>query len=479
VYDAFYPHRDGRRGADLCGSPSGASAAPHWLPPTIIAHSTCRNSAINPPVLEQNARGDELAVWVERNCASQARVVAVSREAGHRWGQPRRLGIADPQNPQRQVAAAIDGLGGATIVWTRPRGTLFAPESELMVTTRWPHARFGAAKPLDRRGGAFALAANASGETILAWQRMGPPSSRAAEGRVVAAIRRAGASAFGHAQTLSGPLVDITNSFGGHNGVQALPSLAVAPDGTAVAAWTRTDGSASDCCTSAEAAIVPPGGRFGAPTRLQPPQRYAQNEQTAVAVSSRDDAVVAWETPAYKDPGQDGLFAARWSGHAFSDPTTLVRLADLLPGAGLFDPRAALSPDGTATIWWSGLAGNCQQEAPYRAVALPPSGPVGAVRTISPGSPGTGVADFDLRPDPQGRLVSIWFTGRTIETDRYGNCVLQIGSVEGSIDGGPTIAAPVTAGRAGPARLGRAASGPTIIWAAGRRILATTLDEGP
>jgi len=97
----------------------------------------------------------------------------------------------------------------------------------------------------------------------------------------------------------------------------------------------------------------------------------------------------------------------------------------------------------------------------------------------SPGSPGTGVADFDLRPDRQGRLVSIWFTGRTIETDRYRNCILRISAVEGSIDGGPTIAAPATASAAGATRLGPAASGPTIIWAGGRRILATTLDEGP
>ena len=416
--------------------------------------------------VSQNARGDSVAAWVEKGCGASGRVLAVSRTAGHPWGRVRTMGRTSADD----VEVALDARGGATLAWTRVEdGDYYGQEAAIVVASRSPGRSFRRPRVLDKHGARPVLAGNARGEEILAWKHLFLPVKSAHNGVMVAAIRGARTARFAHPQALSGPLAGTPIGSGAEESAVTDLQAAIAPDGAAVATWARASGSGS---RAVEATMREPGGRFGSP--LQVSDAVASgNLASSAAIADARDAIVAWTTNA--SDSQDGVFAARWNGQAFTAPTTLMSAQGQAPGALFFDLHALLSRRGTATLWWDDHTG-CLAAGDYVIATLPLSGPSGAPRPATP--PNTTTGSFAATLDRQDRVVKAWSTGRTIETDRYGNCRFESTELQWSINDGPTFAGPASGPRWFQTQAFAADPGPpTIIWQNHGRLLMMTLDQ--
>lgn len=460
-------------GLAICASPQPVAAAPTWDKPILIAHTKCHHSVATAFRFVQNTRGDAVAAWDERDCGASGRILAVSRSAGHPWGHVRVMASATTY----WLQAALDARGGATLAWTPTPNDYFDNAAKVIVATRSPGGSFGKPRVIDRHGEDPVLAANASGETVLAWQHLFTPVTvpTGHAGVVVAAIREPNAARFAPPQTLSSRLVLIQNEFGGHSPVSAEIQAAIAPDGAAVASWTRTDGTTSDCCTSVEAALRLPGRRFGSPIPVSAPRRYQQPEPSVVAIANARDAIVAWTTGNTKADASGTVSASRWDGQAFQAPTALMRTDEQPPGTFFFDLHVLLSALGTATLSWD-LPEGCLPGVNYVIATLPPAGPSGSPERATPS--GLTVGAFAAALDTQDRVVTVWSGGTTVETDRYGNCQFKPANLSLSIDNGPTIGGPRSGPKTFDAAAFTAAPGPpTVTWQTHDRLYMMTLSQ--
>lgn len=125
-----------------------------------------------------------------------------------------------------QIAAAFSDDGTATVAWARP-GTDYEGGGTLEVFTRPKGGTFGAAQTLGEGAQGVALAGGPGGSAAVAWM-ITPNGGRDA---VLAALRPRAGGAFAAPQTISAA---------GHDALW--PSIAVTPDGDAVAAWVTNDG---------------------------------------------------------------------------------------------------------------------------------------------------------------------------------------------------------------------------------------------
>jgi hypothetical protein len=443
-----------------------ATAAPRWSKPLAVAH-TCPKGSATMPRAAQNARGDVLVAWSERYCApfddGRWRIVAVSRKAGHRFGRTRILHSGGRYWGQ-QLDVALDARGGATVAWAREpsHNTAPFPDTALLVATRRPGRRFGKPKLLDEHGGWFDLAVNSHGETVLTWAHFIPPNSRDRTGPLVAAIRPASATRFGAAQTLPGS-ADRVGS----------PTVAIGPDGASIASWARPNG----CCIDLDATIRPPGGAFGAPTRVASTARYLGQ---AIALSDDSAGVVAWSTaPDTSSPGppvphvRGEVLASRWNGQAFSAPDTVVSTFDALSG-----PEVLLAQDGKLTVEWyqgysrAGAGNSCGLPSRYATPAS--TEPSGTPTMISP--PNGIQAAFASALDAGSRLIRTWFQATAVDYERYNNCYIRASRIAASIDGGPTIHGPEVRGPA-EATFAGAVPAPLLVWTDRNRVLTSTLRD--
>jgi hypothetical protein len=456
-----------------------AVAAPRWSKPALVSKTQCRKGYATRVQAAQNARGDAVVAWVEEHCATfydgRWRIVAVSRKAGHRFGRSRII-HSGGHVTEVQLGVALDEHGGGTIAWTRmpTYNSAAHPDTGLLVSTRRPGGRFSRPRLVDEHGGRFDLAANATGETVLAWVHFAPPNTYARIGSLVAAIRSAGTTRFGEPQTLSGPPAAIAST-----------SAAIAPDGAALAGWTRADGTAYDCCTAFEASIRLPGQAFASPEIISPlvPEL---SHAPAVAVASRGIGVIAWTTSQrFKWPPPPaervGIYASRWDGQAFSAPHTIESaMDDVFSGPGVL-----LARDGRATIeWYRGYSRSsdiCGLPSRY-AVALPATGSPGPPAMISP--PNGLQSSFASALDIADRPIRVWFQGTALKYEKIG-CYITASRVGAAIDGGPTIHGPaIPTGPAG-AFSAAPARAPMLVWAEpGRgvisgRVVMSTLREAP
>ena len=177
-------------------------------------------------------------------------------------------------------------------------------------------------------------------------------------------------------------------------------AVAVAPDGTTVASWSRSEGSG----LVVEAARRLPGQAFGAPVMLSDPDNLASVPQ--VGIDAAGNATVVWQETDPVAPLR--VRAARLPAGAGS----FEQAQTLSSGAVAFAPAIGVGPNGTAVVvFGQGAAPNTVMKAAIRDGA---GGLFGNAQPISDASENfyatnhTSVGDVVVAPD--GSAVVAWAT---------------------------------------------------------------------
>ena len=229
----------------------------------------------------------------------------------------------------------------------------------------------------------------------------------------------------------------------------AAPQVTVAPDGTMITIWGRSDGGN----TVIQAATRSPGGALSDPIDLSDPARTARSPRVAIAadgtatavwtISPGNDAVIEVST---RPPGgsfgpavvvgtaqlfaapdvvaaADGTTTVAWSSGETFGSLGIVRAATRPPG-GTFgppvdisaagqvasNPLLAVATDGTTTAIWDRFDGTNQI---VQAATRPPGGTFGAPIDLSASGANAQVADLELGPD--GTATAIWTRGTLVQ----------------------------------------------------------------
>jgi hypothetical protein len=176
--------------------------------------------------------------------------------------------------------------------------------------------------------------------------------------------------------------------------------VAVAPDGTTVATWSRSEGSG----LVVEAARRLPGQAFGPPMLLSDPDNDATAPQ--VAIDGAGNATVAWQETDPVAPLRVRAARLPAGAGAFEQAQTLSS------GAVAFAPAIGVGSSGTAVvIFGQGPPGSTVMKAAIRDGA---GGVFGLAQTISDASDNfyatnhTSVGDVVVAPD--GSAVAAWAT---------------------------------------------------------------------
>jgi len=165
-----------------------------------------------------------------------------------------------------------------------------------------------------------------------------------------------------------------------------LPQIAIAPDGAATAVWRRSNGTNNVI----QATTRPPSGSFGAPVDLSAAGQTATNPQIAIAPDGAATAV--WR----RSNGANFIIqtATRPPGGSFG---VVVDLS--AAGQSAFDPRIAIAPDGTATAVWQRFNG---ANNIIQAATRPPGGSFGAAVDLS------AALDPQIAIAPDGAATAVW-----------------------------------------------------------------------
>ncbi|MFN8109212.1 MAG: choice-of-anchor C family protein [Thermoleophilia bacterium] len=160
------------------------------------------------------------------------------------------------------------------------------------------------------------------------------------------------------------------------------PGLAVAPDGTAVATWSRSDGTQ----TRFQAAVRSAAGVWGAPTILSAAGSSGLNG--VVAIDGAGNAVAAWE--------QNGIQSARYAGGSWSAPQSVGP-------SGASQAAVDMNATGdTALVWRRSDGTNMRIEGATRSGA----GAWSAVSVLS--AAGQDASMPDVAVAPSGDMTAAW-----------------------------------------------------------------------
>src|SRR4051794_28095829 len=158
------------------------------------------------------------------------------------------------------------------------------------------------------------------------------------------------------------------------------PGLAVASDGSAIAAWAWHDPAG----WVVQAATRPAGGRFGPAQTLSRPTRW--RPFVALAVAAGGEAVAAWQLGGdYRDPEEPLMYAIAPAGAPFGATATLG------DGGGHADLALAAAPDGSMLAAWVPtyyLDKGDTTPAKLLVADRAPGGAFGPARTLATGGPG-------------------------------------------------------------------------------------------
>jgi hypothetical protein len=239
--------------------PGHAWSSPHNLSATGLT-ATAEEVAVAPD-------GRVTAAWVEID-AGQYTVQAAVGSPGGPWSTPKDLSAPGQAGLGPRVAVAPDGT--ATVVWYRSDGAnLVIQAASHPVGGAWSSPQTISQSGRDSQGPRLAVAPN--GTATAVWWRFDGAN------QVIQTASRPEGGAWSPPATLSGP---------GEDGL--FPVVAVAPDGTATAIWERSDGAHY----IAQAASRPAGGAWSAPADLSLPGADANGPRVAVAPDGT--AVAVW-----------------------------------------------------------------------------------------------------------------------------------------------------------------------------------------
>jgi len=486
-------------------TPAAATAAP-WLPPSALA-PPARGSG--PPAVAGNDDGRAVAAWSTREG-----VVATLRTPGGPWYSPVR--VPGSGRGATDVAVAMTSAGLAAVAWIedgrvrasiRPARKRFLPATWVSPPGRLavsPRLAFGlGCGPLlawqsDERGSKAIRAACGRGDGRFgALARVSPEGEQASTPAVaggptgvIVLWRQDDGGTYRVRSATRGPVGGFsapdTPSPSG-TAVIVEPSVALARDGAAIAAWSITRGDS----VVVQSAVRPVTGGWTPPDDLSRPAPQARGAR--VGVDGAGNAVAAWSragvvqvaerpvgqpwTPA-RDLSEGGVTAGSPSvGVSGSGAAvvawpavvggTAVTQASLRPAGGAFTasttisdpgrpaiaPQATVSDDGVAPVAW-------QWTDPAQDPTFAPSGVMTATGVA--GGTATGAAlVVDLRARPSrvrpGQPIRITFglsqASRVRITARRDGSRLVVGSIVTSgVDGANLL---VLSGSLGGASLGR------------------------
>lgn len=383
----------------LALAPPGAAGAAEWSSPqTVLGPAPLATVPLTGGVPAFAGSSGLLA-------AGGARAVVLAAGADGRFGAPETISGA----ASGSVVLATDGAGTQYAAWTD------TASKEGRLAVRPAGGAFGAPESLGPVSG-LDLAVAPSGEAVVVWR------VRDASGYRILAARRPAGGGLGSPQTL-------VTSTGGVD----QPRAAIAPNGTAVAAWRRLAPR-----YRVETAFAPAGQPFGG-TTMASPQIDGQALDVTLAFTGAGTPLVGWSTApatgawvatvgpsgagapvpvtAAGDPGTgftlatdprggavaawdagDRIRAARADGAGAFGPA-----ADAIPssGAAIMPPAAAVAADGTLLV----LAGD-PGSGQVRVAAQPAGGAFGAPEQLGwLGQSGGGVR---LAAGPGERAVATW-----------------------------------------------------------------------
>lgn len=327
--------------------------------------------------------------------AAAALTAAVTAAPASAWTSPTTLSSADEANVLAQGA-----FDGAVLTgWLKPVASLSRGLGAPAPITK--------ADPFEK---VWASGLDADGDAVVLTVRRHKPVQR---------IR----ASFAGGRTY-------TISDGAHSATQ--PRLAVAPDGTAVAAWQWHDAAG----WRAQVAIRRPGQpRFDKPQTVSPPDTLRPTLNVAAGEGGR--AVLTWQLQSGADAALHALTATggtfgpdqvlpesgNWSDVALAAgpggavqvaylaqpaATTSPRVASGTAGAPLSEPvvlstggkgtssgpqvAAAFSADGTATVAWAKPGAKYEEGGTLEVFTRAPGAPFGAAQTLAERTEGLALA---------------------------------------------------------------------------------------
>ncbi len=349
-----------------------AGAAPAWLSPKRIA----RAGASPGPLVGIGPNGHAMAVWhLSPGSVVQA---APYKPTTHRWGRPVNLNAPVPSEdesaPDPQVG--VDHDGNAIAVWGGLRGVRAARYDA--AAGSWSPAVALSPGRLVKPSRAGTVAFDANGNALAIWSE---------GGRVIQAARYdAATNNWGPAASLS-----VLTPLRGE------PRLAVAPNGNAMAVWTRCQGSCSFVQAAAYAAAT---NTWSPAVDVAPRQRSLPRPRVGIQASG--DVTAAWQSG-------DSVQVARYDAATRNWGAPVGRP---VPDGALF-VEAAFGPSGAAIAVWQ-IRGQRQsgiQAARYDAA----TNQWGAVRSISapeeagnPLRPGETDGFPQVASGPTGDAIAVW-----------------------------------------------------------------------
>ncbi len=315
---------------------SFSSPAGGWSAPVDLSDPEWSAEA---PQVAVGPTGEAVAVW-SRYDGTHDRIQAATGSPGGAWSAPADLSAVGRNATEPQVA--VDAGGGAVALWARHDGSAFIAQS----ATRPAGGVWGDAEDLSATGHSAEgprLAVDPGGDTVAVWSR-----SDGTDERVQSAARQSGGA-------WSAP---VELSPAGTNGAD--PEVALAPDGEAVAVWSRSGLGPNSIIQAAT-------GRIGAP--WSPAVDVSANgeavESPQVAIDGAGEAFAAWSS----SDGAPSLIqsATRPPGGAWSGPQRESEL-----GSNSGEPQAALDTAGDGALLWTREIG---VDSVVEAIGLDGTGP--------------------------------------------------------------------------------------------------------
>ncbi len=276
---------------------------------------------------------------------------------------------------------AVDGAGGAIVVWTRYNGSKDVVQAALKPAGE----PWGKPVTLSEAGEETSepqVAMDPAGDAVVVWRQF-----NGSDYIVQAAVKPA-SEPWGKPVTLSEAGEETSE-----------PQVAVDPAGDAVVVWRRFNGS--DYIV--QAAVKPASEPWGKPATLSEAGQEASEPQ--VAVDAAGEATAVWR----RYNGSDHVIQAAEepAGEPWSKPATLSEA-----GHETYEPQVAVDGAGNATAVWGYYKEYL--DSFVQAAVKPAGGPWGEPAILS--EAGQEVSEPQLAVDAAGDAASVW------DSFDYGDC---------------------------------------------------------
>jgi hypothetical protein len=343
-----------------------AEATPTWLPTATLSLA---GADAQYPHVAVDGHGNTVAVWRWYDGSNQV-IQAAHRPAGGSWGLPLTLSDAGQDAGQPQVA--VNERGDAVAVWWRSDGN----NTRVQAARRPAGGSWGTPVTLSAEiKDAFEpqVALDRLGNAVVVWTRYSETNDRVQVSRQPA-----------HG-SWSAP---INLSAAGQNA--GAPQVAANGQGTAVAVWSRFDGSHG----RVQAARRPAGGSWGTRFTLSAAGQDAGNHQ--IAIDEQGNAVAVWFRG---DSSNNRVQTARQvPGGTWTSPVNLSA-----PGGNANEPQIEFDGQGNSVAVWTAIDGTTRRVQTARRIV---GGPWGSPLNLS--ATGRDAYSPQLAVNAHGSTVAVW-----------------------------------------------------------------------